>query len=235
MVTTRAGAKTVVANGATGSRNPWIHAPSRVLLLWFAVSLPLVCWDTIYVLGRPLTMEGGAWHWPFYVPYKLYGEVDHVYGWKAFDAKLGFTGAQGFLNAIETAMYLYYIYVYWTQGVPAAAVAGGTAKVIAGRDASKTIVLVGKPAATAVLVAFSAFVMTLSKTVLYCTCPPFSDRAMNQLLVKNRTSAKCCADLFDFSQGCASTLAAMTTSATMPCASSFSCGSSPSKYALNSS
>jgi len=173
MATTRAGAKTVVANGATGSRNPWIHAPSRVLLLWFAVSLPLVCWDTIYVLGRPLTMEGGAWHWPFYVPYKLYGEVDHVYGWKAFDAKLGFTGAQGFLNAIETAMYLYYIYVYWTQGVPAAAVAGGTAKVIAGRDASKTTVLVGKPAAKAVLVAFSAFVMTLSKTVLYWLCEYF--------------------------------------------------------------
>ncbi|KAH7037710.1 uncharacterized protein B0I36DRAFT_69961 [Microdochium trichocladiopsis] len=174
MVTTRAGTKTLVANGATGGRSPWIHVPSRMLLLWFAISLPLVTWDTIYVLGRPWTMEGGAWHWPMYVPYKLYGEVDHVYGWKAFNAKVGFTGAQGALNAIETAMYLVYVYIYWTSAVPAASVAGGSAKVGAAAQADKTAVLVGKPAAVAVLVAFSAFVMTLSKTILYWLCEYFS-------------------------------------------------------------
>jgi hypothetical protein len=28
--------------------------------------------DAGYCLGRPHTMEGGALHWPFYVPYVLY-------------------------------------------------------------------------------------------------------------------------------------------------------------------
>lgn len=99
-------------------------------------------------------MEGGPLHWPVYAPYKLYGEVDHVYGWKAFHARNGFTSAQGALNVVETAMYLVYVGVYLGSG---AAVAGRATRVLSGR-----------PAALAVVTAFSAAVMTLSKTVLYC-------------------------------------------------------------------
>jgi hypothetical protein len=116
------------------------------------VSLPLVIWDSVYVLFRPWTMEGGSMYWPLYVPYKLYGTVDHVYGWKAFDAGSGFTAAQGALNVVETLMYLVYAWIYYTRAAPAA----GHARALTGRSA-----------AVAVLLAFSAAVMTLSKTVLY--------------------------------------------------------------------
>jgi hypothetical protein len=88
-------------------------------------------------------MEGGALHWPLWVPYRLYGTIDLVYGWFAFDKGMGFTGAQGMLNAIETAMYLVYLWLHFRSE--------GT----------------GRTGATAVLIGFSAAVMTLSKTVLY--------------------------------------------------------------------
>lgn len=127
----------------------WTHAPDRVMLFWLCVSLPLVIWDSIYVLGRPHTMEGGWMHSPFWTPYKLYGEVDHVYGWKAFHAHNGFTSAQGMLNVVETAMYLTYIWLYMSAGD------------------KKTGMMSGSTGAFACLLAFSAAVMTLSKTVLY--------------------------------------------------------------------
>ncbi|KAK6950239.1 hypothetical protein Daesc_008565 [Daldinia eschscholtzii] len=164
MVTTRSASKaaTPAPSGpppAASSSSPssrsrqtklWSHAPSRLTLLWFAVSLPLVIWDSGYVLLRPLTMEGGPLHWPIYAPYKLYGEVDHVYGWKAFHARNGFTSAQGTLNVLETAMYLVYVWIYFRSGATDAQ----------GR-ATTTRVLSGRPAAVAVLTAFSAAVMTL--------------------------------------------------------------------------
>lgn len=98
-------------------------------------------------------MEDGWLHWPLWSPYKLYGEVDHVYGWKAFHAKSGFTSAQGALNAIETVMYLAYAWAFFTKAVD---VKGGK-KAITGRCGAQ-----------AVLIGFSAAVMTLSKTLLYC-------------------------------------------------------------------
>ncbi|KAJ3562747.1 hypothetical protein NPX13_g8447 [Xylaria arbuscula] len=55
-------------------------------------------------------------------------------------------------------MYLYYFLVYYQNGVSVA----GTKKVV------------GRKAAIAVLVAFSAAVMTLSKTVLYWLCEYYS-------------------------------------------------------------
>lgn len=168
MVTTRSASKSVgpttpppdravaatAAATTTKSRNSaWSHAPSRATLYWLYISLPLVVWDSVYVLFRPWTMEGGPMHWPLYVPYRLYGEVDHVYGWTAFNARSGFTSAQGTLNVVETAMYFFYLYLYFASGVR-----------VAGRSAK---VLTGRPAALAVLTVFSAAVMTLSKTVLY--------------------------------------------------------------------
>ncbi|KAM3554413.1 hypothetical protein ARSEF4850_006466 [Beauveria asiatica] len=132
----------------------WSHAPDAPTLFWLGVSLPLVIWDTVYVLGRPHTMEHGWLHWPFWSPYKLYGEVDHVYGWKAFHAKSGFTAAQGALNAVETVMYLVYAWAFFAKAVDDAGVDGKRA-------------VTGRRGAQAVLVGFSAAVMTLSKTILY--------------------------------------------------------------------
>ncbi|KAI1368384.1 hypothetical protein F5Y08DRAFT_263544 [Xylaria arbuscula] len=155
MATTRSATKSASSAVAAGT---YAHAPSAFTLFWLAVSLPLVIWDCGYVLLRPRTMEGGDLHWPLWIPYKLYGEIDHVYGWKAFNAGSGFTAAQGFLNVLETVMYLYYFLVYYQNGVSVA----GIKKVV------------GRKAAIAVLVAFSAAVMTLSKTVLYWLCEYYS-------------------------------------------------------------
>ncbi|KHN99745.1 uncharacterized protein MAM_02598 [Metarhizium album ARSEF 1941] len=125
-----------------------------------AVSLPLVVWDTGYVLGRPHTMDGGAAHWPLWLPYKLYGQVDHVYGWKAFHARDGFTAAQGLLNVVETLLYAAYLWLWYSRGEPAA---------------HGPRLVTGRPAARAVLLGFSSAVMTLSKTLLYWLHEYFSD------------------------------------------------------------
>ncbi|PHH80746.1 hypothetical protein CDD82_1537 [Ophiocordyceps australis] len=126
----------------------WQHRPTRATLAWLAISLPLVAWDTGYVLLRPHSMAGGWLHWPLWVPYTLYGEVDHVYGWKAWEARNGFTGAQAFLNLVETVLYLGYLWL--------------ALRVV--QDGGKGS---GRMAGLAVLLGFSAAVMTLSKTVLY--------------------------------------------------------------------
>lgn len=100
-------------------------------------------------------MPGGSLHWPLWAPYALYGEVDHVYGFVAFNARDGFTSAQGLLNAVETTMYLAYLYTVLLSG-------GSSGK------AGETRTVSGREGARAVLIGFSAAVMTLSKTVLYC-------------------------------------------------------------------
>jgi hypothetical protein len=125
-------------------------------MLWLAISVPLVAWDIGYVFGRPHTMPDGYLHWPIYVPYALYGKVDHIYGWKAFDAKNGFTAAQTALNVVESAMYLAYLWMLWARADKASK--GVAKRTVSGRDG-----------ALAVVIGFSAAVMTLSKTVLYCT------------------------------------------------------------------
>lgn len=140
------------------TRPTFRHAPTPWTLLWLGVSLPLVIWDTGYVLGRPHTMEGGFAHWPLWSPYKLYGEVDHVYGWKAVRDGSGFTAAQGLLNLVETAMYLWYLWLWRARGKEEVTTPGGS-----GRR-----VVSGRAGALAVVVGFSAAVMTLSKTILYC-------------------------------------------------------------------
>ncbi|KAK3368652.1 hypothetical protein B0H63DRAFT_78981 [Podospora didyma] len=175
--------KTRRANGAaTASQKqaPWSHVPSTVTLLWLAVSLPLVVWDTGYVLLRPRTMPGGNLHWPLWVPYKLYGEVDHIYGFKQWNLGNGFTAAQGSLNVIETLMYLVYIGIWYRNAKPAPVTgkrlnghaAGGSA--VTPRATVGRSVLTGRAAALAVLIGFSAAVMTVSKTVLYWLNESFS-------------------------------------------------------------
>ncbi|KAM0199108.1 hypothetical protein ACHAPA_003710 [Fusarium lateritium] len=132
----------------------WYHTPSSAIMLWLAISVPLVAWDIGYVFGRPHTMPDGYLHWPMYVPYALYGKIDYIYGWKAFDAKNGFTAAQTALNVVESAMYLVYLWMLWTRADKASK--GVAKRTVSGRDG-----------ALAVVIGFSAAVMTLSKTVLY--------------------------------------------------------------------
>ena len=137
------------ASAASG----WSHTAATSTLVWMAVSLPLIAWDAGYVLGRPATMPGGNLHWPLWTPYKLYGEVDHMYGFKQWNAGNGFTAAQTILNVIETVMYLFYLWVLYQNG----------------RSTANGRVISGRAGAAALLVGFSAAVMTLSKTLLYCT------------------------------------------------------------------
>ena len=132
------------------SRSKWQHIPSPITLLWLLISLPLVIWDTGYVLLRPHSMPGGWAHAPIWKPYELYGKVDYMYGWKAYNEHNGFTAAQGSLNVMETVGYLGYLWVVWNYGEgEKRAVGGGWGGV-------------------ACLVGFALCVMTVSKTALYC-------------------------------------------------------------------
>jgi hypothetical protein len=103
-------------------------------------------------------MEGGALHWPLYVPYKLfapparphlllgprgvnfrYGEVDYIYGWKAYENHNGFTNAQSTLNVLELLLQIYFLRLRTKPGKEN----------------------------RALMVGYTVSVMTLSKTILY--------------------------------------------------------------------
>lgn len=101
-------------------------------------------------------MPGGWAHSPIWTPYALYGTVDHVYGFKAWERHEGFAGAQGMLNLVETVCYCVYLGMIFQLGETMGSREGGTRRVLRGRAG-----------AIAVLVCFAAAVMTLSKTVLY--------------------------------------------------------------------
>ena len=108
-------------------------------------------------------MPGGSLHSPIWTPYALYGTVDYMYGWPAWNDGVGFTAAQGSLNALESIMYLYYIYVLATQGAET-----GWWKFWDNKFWSKGTTVQGEGLALATLVCFSGAVMTVSKTLLYC-------------------------------------------------------------------
>lgn len=146
----------------------WCHTASNLTVLWVYVSLPLVIWDSLYILLRPHTFEGGALQWPIWKPYEIYAAIDKVYSRSAWDANQGFGGAQGALNAVEVVMYGLYAMIIWNHGIPAAAgtgaqVGGGVGAWFAGGFKVR-----GKTGNRALLIGFAASVMTLSKTVLYC-------------------------------------------------------------------
>lgn len=109
-------------------------------------------------------MPGGKFHHPIWSPYAIYCNVDYFYGWPAIEANDGFTAAQGILNLVETVMYLLYLYLVYGYGVHEGDRSGRGAPnwLLARRK------VVGKEAGLAVLIGFSACVMTVSKTVLYC-------------------------------------------------------------------
>ncbi|KAG9248283.1 hypothetical protein BJ878DRAFT_550091 [Calycina marina] len=151
----------------TSAPAQWAHTPSNLILGWLFISLPLVIWDTGYVMARPHTMAGGKWQWPLYMPYDLYAKIDYIYGWPAYDGNNGFTSAQTLLNIFETSMYVYYLFVLFTKGKPSNAEGvGAPEKKVAGILGEQRYVQ-GREGMLALLVAYSAAVMTVSKTVLY--------------------------------------------------------------------
>lgn len=113
-------------------------------------------------------MPGGSLHWPLWVPYELYGKVDYIYGWKAFNERNGFTAAQGLLNIVETLMYGYYLYILYVYGVPSKSQGRGAPSPSTAGVLGQQRYVDGQQGAVAVLVGYSAAVMTVSKTVLYC-------------------------------------------------------------------
>ncbi|KAK6434473.1 hypothetical protein LTR95_009341 [Oleoguttula sp. CCFEE 5521] len=152
------------------ARTRWSHTPSNLTLLWLAVSLPLVLWDTGYILLRPHTLPGGWLHAPIWSAYELYGRVDMVYSPAAYWNGLGFTGAQGTVNLIETAMYGVYLYIVYAYGKSDGRQGRGAPEkeplgVLGKLAESRT--LEGREAAVAVLVGYSTFGLTFAKTILY--------------------------------------------------------------------
>ncbi|KAH8595575.1 hypothetical protein B0O99DRAFT_622169 [Bisporella sp. PMI_857] len=145
----------------------WAHTPSNLTLIWLFISLPLVVWDAGYVLLRPHSMPGGKYHWPLWQPYELYGRVDYIYGWKAFNAKNGFTAAQTSLNVVETLMYIYYLYIVFVHGKSSVAPGRGVPDVSKVGFLGQQRSVSGPAGILALLVVYSAAVMTLSKTALY--------------------------------------------------------------------
>ncbi|KAJ5834910.1 hypothetical protein N7447_000936 [Penicillium robsamsonii] len=145
----------------------WTHTPAAALTIWLVVSVPLVIWDTGYVLLRPHTMPGGSLHSPIWTPYALYGKVDYIYGWPAFNARNGFTAAQTIMNVFETIGYISYLWIVYHYGSTVRR--AGLQKISKGFTWFLTgdKVVAGRIGAIALLIAYTASVMTLSKTILY--------------------------------------------------------------------
>ena len=180
MVSTRsqssnpAGSTTASTNAATRtSGNPrgvqtWAHTPSNLALIWLIISIPLVLWDTGYVVLRPHSMPGGALHSPIWTPYALYGSIDYIYGWPAYNSRNGFTAAQTSLNIVESLFYMYYLWIVYQHGRPSTSQGRGAPAPRTVGWLGQAKVVVGSMGGVACTVAFSAAVMTVSKTVLYC-------------------------------------------------------------------
>ncbi|KAJ4400147.1 hypothetical protein N0V91_008938 [Didymella pomorum] len=153
---------------ASVGEQTWCHTASNLTILWLVISLPLVLWDSLYILLRPHTMAGGALQWPLWKPYEIYAAIDYVYGWPGWESNDGFGGAQGALNAVETVLYGLYVMIIYYHSVPAPTGTGLDVKsegvgawLAGGRKVP------GKNGNRALLIGFTAAVMTLSKTVLY--------------------------------------------------------------------
>jgi len=122
--------RTVRHNTMAPKAHTWIT-------LWFLLTAPVILWDASYCFMRPRSFKGGDLHW-IWKPYEIYQEVDYVYGVEAYHRGDGFTNAQSFMNLVETALNVYYVYAQHVLASPSAP-----------------------------LIGFASAVMTLSKTVLY--------------------------------------------------------------------
>jgi hypothetical protein len=88
--------------------------------------------------------------------------------WKAFNEQNGFTAAQTLLNIVETSMYVYYLYILFAFGRQSAAQGRGAPKRSSVGFLGEQRYVDGQKGGLAVLLGFSAAVMTFSKTLLYC-------------------------------------------------------------------
>ena len=161
--------RSAVATRSTTQQAAWSHTPSNLTLLWMAISLPLVIWDTGYVVLRPYSMPGGSLSSIWY-PYGMYGNVDKTYGFKAYNAREGWTATQSYVNAVETAAYLAYMYLVYKYGEQEPVQgAGAPDRSAMGqfRALSESRTVHGKVAAWATLVAYTAATVTFWKTIIY--------------------------------------------------------------------
>lgn len=110
-------------------------------------------------------MPGGKWHKPMWAPYGLYVNIDGVYGWQALEQNDGWPGAQGAVNALETAGYLAYLFWAWRYGEDVGGKGGGRGLKAYLLQPRRVDGVVG---AQMVLLLFATSVMTVGKTALYC-------------------------------------------------------------------
>jgi hypothetical protein len=87
----------------------------RWILVWFALSMPLILWDVSFVLLRPSSMPGGrlAFLW---APYAKYITVDLSYG----DLTNGFVWAQALMSCLEVVMVFAALVYSWRGRLPLA-------------------------------------------------------------------------------------------------------------------
>lgn len=140
--------------------------------------------DSLYILLRPHTMAGGFLQWPLWKPYEIYAAIDHVYGQPGWDQKDGFGGGQGAVNAIEVVLYGLYMMIVYNHGVKAA---GGSGLQIGSGVkgwASGGVRVRGSKGNVALIIGFTASVMTLSKTVLYCASSPSAHPCRIRILTR---------------------------------------------------
>jgi hypothetical protein len=142
----------------------WAHTPPAITLPWLSIGIPLVIWDTIFILGRPHTFAGGAIAWPLWIPYELYGRVDPVYSPESYYNGLGWTGAQALGNVFETLAYFFYLWIVFTYGRKEGKGPGVLGSLGAVGERRR---VEGMWGAVANLVGYTTFMVTLAKTVLY--------------------------------------------------------------------
>ncbi|KAK5716270.1 hypothetical protein LTS12_027777, partial [Elasticomyces elasticus] len=124
-------------------------------------------------------MPGHKLHSPLWTPYALYGTIDYIYGWPAFNARNGFTAAQTVMNLFESGAYVYYLWVVYRYGVSAIP---SSARARPAKQHRKGLVwflkdekvVSGRVGASALLIAYTASVMTLGKTIIYLMNEYFS-------------------------------------------------------------
>lgn len=79
------------------------HAPlpplPRWVILWSVISIAVVLWDTLFVVLRPMSMEGGALSF-LWLPYSQYVTVDLSYG----NPSDPFTLVQAIMSQFEIAV-----------------------------------------------------------------------------------------------------------------------------------
>jgi hypothetical protein len=116
-------------------------------------------------------MAGGMLQWPLWKPYEIYASIDHLYGWPGWNNSDGWGGAQAVMNLVEVILYGLYIMIVVNHGVPSdrgkgIQVSEGVNGWLAGG-----MRVAGKRGNRALMIGFTASLLTLSKTILYSMFP----------------------------------------------------------------